>query len=377
MMSVGRKNILFLIQSLGMGGAEKLLINLVNNFDRNQFFINVIALNDNIALVGEIHSNDTRFTPLPRKWRYDMGPARQIRRIIIENQIDTVIAFDLFSFFYVRHALLRIPLKPRIFISLHSTVQKNLKQVLQGMIYARLLSGKESFISVCDAQADYLSKVFWIPRKRFTTIYNGVDVEYFHPSNNSYTRKSIRSSLMIPENGFVILQVASLAPHKRHEDTLAALKNLTELSPGLPCYLLFVGQGSKDREHKLQVLAESLTISNRVRFCGLQSDVRPFYQAADLFTLSSQFIETFSVAALEAMSMGLPCVLTDVSGACEMIVEGTNGYLVPPRKPHDLANAWLKVFKNKDNFNHEKIRAWVIKHFTLSDCIRYYEDILR
>jgi glycosyltransferase involved in cell wall biosynthesis len=118
-------------------------------------------------------------------------------------------------------------------------------------------------------------------------------------------------------------------------------------------------------------------ISSQVRFCGLQSDVRPFYQAADIFTLSSQFIETFSVAALEAMSMGLPCVLTDVGGAYEMILEGMNGYLVPPRNPPDLANAWLKILKNKDSFDHEKIRAWVIEHFTLKDCVQKYENMLR
>ena len=157
-----------------------------------------------------------------------MQPAQRIRQFIVENQIDTVIVFDLFCFFYIWCAFLRVPLKPRIFISLHATIPKNLKSLLQGVIYARLLSGEEKFISVCDTQADYLSKVYGIPRKRFTTIYNGVDVGYFHPSNNSNVRNSMRSSLMIPEDAFVILQVASMAPHKRHEDSLAALKSLAD-----------------------------------------------------------------------------------------------------------------------------------------------------
>jgi glycosyltransferase involved in cell wall biosynthesis len=376
-MSPRRKKILFIIQSLSVGGAEKVLINLVNHFNRSQFIINVITLSNRNPLAREIYSDDIHFTPLPRKWRYDMRPAQQIRQIIIENQIDTVIAFDLLSFFYIWYAFLRIPLKPRIYISLHSTTPKNLKHFLQTMLVLRLLSGEEKFISVCDAQADYLSKVYGIPRKRFATVYNGVDIEYFHPLWNIEQRNSIRSSLMIPDNAFVILQVASLAPHKRHEDSLAALKNFVDRNPSLLCYLLFVGQGPKDRERKLEKLAESLSISNLVKFCGLQSDVRPFYQATDIFTLSSQFIETFSVAALEAMSMGLPCVLTEVGGASEMIVEGMNGYLVPARNPPDLANAWLKVLKNKDAFDHEKIRAWVIEHFTLKECVSKYENILR
>jgi glycosyltransferase involved in cell wall biosynthesis len=231
-----------MIQSLSVGGAEKVLINLVNHFDRSQFIINVIALSNRNPLAREIYSDDIHFTPLPRKWRYDMRPAQQIRQIIIKNQIDTVIAFDLFSFFYIWYAFLRIPLKPRIYISLHSTTPKNLKHLLQSMLYVRLLCGEEKFISVCDVQADYLSKLYGIPRERFTTIYNGVDVEYFHSSDEINVRNSIRSSQKIPEDAFVILQVASLAPHKRHEDSLAALRNLVDRNPGLACYLLFRDQ---------------------------------------------------------------------------------------------------------------------------------------
>lgn len=376
-MFIRRKNILFIISSLSVGGAEKLLLNLVNHFDLNQFSINVIALSDKNPLAREIYSDDIHFTSLSRKWRYDMKPAQQIRQIISENQIGTVIAFDLLCFFYIWYAFLNAPLKPRIFISLHSTNPKNFKHLLQSMIYVRLLSGEEKLISVCDTQADYLSKLYGIPRKRFITIYNGVDIDYFHSSNSINVRNSIRSSLMIPEDAFVILQVASIVPHKRHEDSLVALKKLIDRNPSLPCYLLFVGQGEKDREYKLKALAESLMISNLVRFCGLQVDVRPYYQVADIFTLSSRFVETFSVAALEAMSMGLPCVLTEVGGACEMIVEGMNGYLVRPCSPDDLAIAWLKAFVNKDYFDHEKIRARVIENFTLRDCIQKYENILR
>lgn len=371
-----RKNILFIISHLGVGGAQKLLLNLVNHFDRKLFSINIIAMSGNNPLEKQINYNDVRVIPLPRKWRYDMQPAHRIRQFIIKEQIDTVIALDLYCFFFVWYALLIIQFKPKVFISLHATKSRDFKHFLQSMIYVRLLSREEQIISVCDAQANYWSRVFWIPRKHFITIYNGVDVDYFHPSNNSCARNSIRSSLNIPEDALIILQVANITTQKRHEDSLLALRNLIKRNPSLPCYLLFVGQGPKDREHKLKDLAERLTISDRVKFCGLQSDVRPFYQAADIFTLSSES-EAFSVAALEAMSMGLPCVLTEVGGACEMIVEGMNGYLVTPHNPYNLASGWLKAFENKDNFSHEKIRAWVTEHFNLTGFVQKYEDLLR
>jgi glycosyltransferase involved in cell wall biosynthesis len=70
------------------------------------------------------------------------------------------------------------------------------------------------------------------------------------------------------------------------------------------------------------------------------------------------------------MSMGLTCVLTDVGGACEMVVEGMNGYLVEPQNPRHIAEGWMAAFQNKDHFEREKIRTWVIEHFSLTDCVR-------
>ena len=374
-MSVRQRKILFIISGLGVGGAEKLLINLANRFDKSRFHVEVVALSDRNTLAKEICSSDVRFTSLPRGWRYDLRPARQIRHTIATNDIDAVIAFDLFSYFYVRVALLGISPRPGILVSLHSTAPKSLKHFLQSMTYARLLSGNVKLISVCEGQADYLSKIYGIPRKRFTTVYNGVDVEHFRLSEDPDARNSIRSSMMLPGDAFVILQVASLAPHKCHEDSFAALQDLADRNPQKQCYLLLVGQGPKEREDDLRALAEKLKVSDLVRFCGLQSDVRPFYQAADVFTLSSRSIETFSVAALEAMSMGLPCVITDIGGAREMIVEGMNGFVVPPRDPHALAGAWLKIIDGRETLGHEKIRAWVVEHFSLVDCVKRYESL--
>ena len=96
---------------------------------------------------------------------------------------------------------------------------------------------------------------------------------------------------------------------------------------------------------------------------------------SDLFTLSSNN-ETFSIAALEAMATGLPCVLTDVGGTREMVIEGTNGYLVPPENPRLLADTWLQVLKRKADFSPESVRATVASRFSLERCVRSYEQLL-
>ena len=151
-----------------------------------------------------------------------MQPALQIRKIIIENQINSIMAFDIFSFFYIWYALRKIQPKPKIFISIHNSKFKNYKDLLKNITITRFLSGKELFISVSNTQADYWAKTYLIPRERFFTIYNGVDTDFFCPENNLNQKRTMQSYLEIPDNAFVILQVASLTPEKRHEDSLSA-----------------------------------------------------------------------------------------------------------------------------------------------------------
>jgi glycosyltransferase involved in cell wall biosynthesis len=97
---------------------------------------------------------------------------------------------------------------------------------------------------------------------------------------------------------------------------------------------------------------------------------------ADLFTLSSIAVETFSLAALEAMSTGLPCVLTDIGGAAEMIMDGQNGYLVPPGRPDLLADAWSRALRGGVAWPSQRIRENVVGRFGLDGCVQAYEDAL-
>lgn len=368
-----KTKVLFLIPSLKYRGAEKMLVNLVNQFNHDRFSIHVVSLSRENPMAAQIRHGAATFTALPRARRYDMGPARELRQIILNQQIDVIIAFDIFSFFYTWMALLGIRSRPKIFISIHNTKFKSYRHWFQNFIYARLLSKNEVFLSVCDAQIDYWVRTYRIPRSSFITIHNGVDTELFSPCGNLKPGRLTRQELGIPEEAFVILQVASLAPEKRHEDAFLALKSLVD-EIEVPVRLVCVGDGTEERKRFLNQLTQDAGVHEHVIFCGVQNDVKPFYEIADLFTLTSS-TETFSMAALEAMSMGVPCVLTDVGGACEMIVDGMNGYLVRAGDAHEIAKGWLAGYKNRHGFDRPGIRNRAIKNFSLSECARKYENL--
>jgi glycosyltransferase involved in cell wall biosynthesis len=369
-----KHNLLIVTPGLGVGGAEKMLVQLANRLDKNKFSVGIVSLSAKNPLSIELLPAASTLSITPRRWRYDLGPAIKIREMINQQHIDSVLAFDLFGFFYVWAALQGVAKRPKIFISIHSTTYRNTKNYLQNLIYARLLSGREKFISVCNTQAEYWSRMYRIPRHSFSTIYNGVDTATFHLATESQ-KISARNSLNIPERAFVIVQVASLTPHKRHVDSIMAFNQVLNMKTGTPLYLFMVGGGSEEMTASLTALVNKMGLNEKIIFCGNQQDVRPFYEAADLFTLSSNN-ETFSMAALEAMSMGIPCVLTDIGGAREMITEGVNGCLVAPNDPGSLANGWLNIMENRHKFIPGHIRNIVRDRFEISRCVSQYQDLI-
>ena len=114
-------------------------------------------------------------------------------------------------------------------------------------------------------------------------------------------------------------------------------------------------------------------MNKRIIFAGNQDNVQPFYWASDIFTLTSKGVETFSIAALEALNCGLPCVLTDIGGANEMIENGVNGYLSKTNF-EDISEQWSKALL--ENFDKKNISFSIKKKFSLDLMIDKYEQLL-
>jgi glycosyltransferase involved in cell wall biosynthesis len=223
---------------------------------------------------------------------------------------------------------------------------------------------------------EYVSKTCRIPVTQFQTIYNGIDTEGFTLSPTSFNAEEFKAALGIPSTAKIILQVATLRKEKAHHYSVEALKILHESGTEKP-YLLFVGGGNESLEKHLHQLTSKLDLEQYVKFCGMQKDLRPYYWISDLFTLSSIAIETFSISALGAMASGLPCVLTDVGGAREMVTDGVNGFVVPTHDPRRLAEGWRKVLNGSISMRSENIRKMVEEKFSIDAMMHSYEALIQ
>jgi|694.fasta_scaffold00612_28 glycosyltransferase involved in cell wall biosynthesis len=364
--------IVFVIHGLPMGGAEKFLITLSNHLYKRQYRPHIILLSNDDMLIGELNP----FIPVYRitkKTRYDLTISKRVNILIDSIDPNIIMCVNTYAYFLTRIGQL-FSNKKSIVLSPHSTIPFSLYNYFQNLIYLRFVQKSDQILYLCEAQRLFLNKTYKMPKHQNSIVYNGVDTQYFNPIMIQHnTEKSLRKTLGINPEDKVIVQVARLQKEKCHSDAIMALSILKSQKNQKSTHLIIVGTGNSSYVSALKALVQKEELNDFVHFVGSQSDVRPYLFMSDLFTLTSES-ETFSIAALEAMSMGLPVVLTDVGGAKEMVVSGLNGVLVRPHNSKELAEAWKTLLNS--NLQSKKIRNHVIEKFSIQSMIDHYENLL-
>ena len=177
-----------------------------------------------------------------------------------------------------------------------------------------------------------------VPANKIEVLYNGVNTGNFH--TDSLARKRLRRDLDLKEK-FVWLAIGRFERAKNYANMIrafskaAARRNQEQV-------LLICGRGSLEQEIRAQVRESGLT--RCVRFLGVRRDIPDVMNAADGFLLSS-YLEGLPMVLLQASSVGMPIVATDVGGNPEIVVDGVNGFIVPPRDDEALASAIERVME--------------------------------
>jgi UDP-glucose:(heptosyl)LPS alpha-1,3-glucosyltransferase len=166
---------------------------------------------------------------------------------------------------------------------------------------------------------------YHVPSDDIHVIYNGVDLEKFHPANRAKYRSGLRNSYGISESDFVVLFVGSGFERKGLQYLIQAVEALSA-----PVSVLIVGRGPEKKFRDLRK-------HQKIIFCGPQRDIERYYAASDIFVFPTIY-EPFGNVHLEALASGLPVITTKNSGAAEIIEEGVNGFVVErPEDYHALA----------------------------------------
>ena len=312
--------LLFIVNSLHVGGAEKQVVTLLNRLDSSRFRLHLAYLKRGETLVPQLQrSKLDELVCCDVKRGIERRAVRQLRDLVTTRNIDAVVCTNMYSMLYGVLAASEAETRPKLVTVFHSTLLRTYKEKVQMLLYRHLIRRCDLLIYVSDAQRRHWRHMGLHPIAD-AVVHNGIDVDHFRDQPESSA--AVRNSLGFGQSDFVIGLCSALRPEKAPGDLLQAVVRLR--ARGIPAKALFVGDGP-ERPGLERKIAE-LGLAAHVRITGLQQDIRPFVSCCDVMTLVSS-TETFSIAALESMALGKPLVMTDVGGASEQVVHGETGLL--------------------------------------------------
>lgn len=319
--------LLFIVNSLGVGGAEKQVITLLNHLPPGRFRLHLAYLKRNerqLPLLDTSRLDALVCCDVNRG--IERRAVRQLREIIETRRIDALVCTNTYSMLYgflARRAARRA--RPKLATVFHTTLIRTVKEKAQMLLYTRLFKRNDLLVYVCENQRDY-----WRDRglraAADAVVHNGIDVDYFSDLQTPQQKLEMRRGLGLSPGDYVIGLCSFLRPEKAHSDLLQAIGRLR--LQGTPAKGLFIGDGPE--RPIIEAQAHALGLSEHIVITGLQRDVRPYIGCCDVMTLVSHSVETFSLAALESMALGKPLVMSDIGGASEQVLHGQTGYLFEP-----------------------------------------------
>ena len=197
-------------------------------------------------------------------------------------------------------------------------------------------------------------------------VYNFVDSNVYHP-HTTVLEEKLRNGGDAP----VLLHMSNFRPVKRVFDVVDTFLRIREQ---IPVKLLLVGDGPDLPEAKRRL--EQSPFNTDVHFLGPQPNSEEIFPAADLFLMPSN-AESFGLAALEALSSGVPVIGANVGGLTEVVRNGETGFLLPPGDTKAMAEAGLRLLQNQDEYRSfsAQARKDAIERFSPDKVIAQYEEI--
>ena len=184
---------------------------------------------------------------------------------------------------------------------------------------------------------------------------NGIDTTYF--SAQAITQEQIitlKTGLGIHENDFVYVFVGRLVGDKGINELISAFSNLKPET--LNFKLLLVGPFETELDPLLPKTISAIESNPNIISVGFQADVRPYFAISDCLVFPS-YREGFPNVVLQAGAMGLPSIVTNINGCNEIIEEGINGLIIPPKDIMALQNAMISLLEDKNVYKNLKNNA--------------------
>jgi glycosyltransferase involved in cell wall biosynthesis len=376
--------ILFIIETLGRGGAEQVLVNILPELQKEGIECEVAILfdPDDLAKEFEKHNIKVHHLHLSYKWNVIEGFLK-LNKLVRSNKYDIIHAHLFFAYFYTGIVKIFNP-KIKTVTTFHNlgyntypanTILKKFRKKLDSFIVNKLIDKK---VAVSNAVKKHFEKHLKIPK--VDVIYNSFPLEKIEKISSFQNVKQIdilKNYVDVNNYDFFSITPGRLVKEKGHIYLLEAIEKLNKKNVKL-CHFI-VGYGPLE-EYILNEIKNRKLI-NVILIPGLpQKELFSLIKACDFVVIPS-ISEGFGMVVGEAMALGKAIVATEIDGIIDLVENGKNGLLVPVKDSKALANAIVKlsndfILREKLAKNaKEKIKQFDTK-IIAKQWKKYYEEML-
>jgi glycosyltransferase involved in cell wall biosynthesis len=332
--------LLWLIDSLTVGGAEALVVPFARKLDKQRFQLTVCALStiSGNPIEQRLQADGTRVITLGASDLRDRKAFRRLKELVTAEGIDLIHAHLTYSAIW--SAFLSRATKIPSVVSLHvapeatRALQTTWRQKLLTSVRDRLMRfvtrrWSSRVIMVSEALREIYAGGGGMARSSIRVVRNGIELERFKRDRDE-TRSRLSRDFEIPTGTPIVIAVSVLREGKGIEVLIEAAQRVQG------AIFLIVGDGPKADEWR--ELTKEYGVTDRIRWAGYRTDVDNFLAGCDVFAHPS-LSDAFPTVLLEAMAAGLPVVASDVGGIPEIVEPGETGVLVPAGDASRLAAA--------------------------------------
>ncbi len=359
--------IIHVITDSNIGGAGKVLLNLLSGFDRKKFDM-IVVLPEKSLLIPELKALNIRYIELS-----DIGEKSlsikgidKYKKVFVDEKPDIVHTHASFS---ARIAAKRLKIK--VVNTRHSVFdQPGYKKSFPAKNILGYFNNHYSdvIIAVSPAAKDNIVEIGTNPNI-VKVVFNGVDKPALL---NESEKAAYRHSIGVSEKSFLCAIIARLEEVKGHFYILEAAKLLQDAKQDV--IVAVAGTGATEEALRKKALDEGI---KNVLFLGFVSDVYKLENVMDLQLNASFGTEATSASLLEGMSLGIPALVSDFGGNPYVIESGVNGLVVPKKNPKAIFDGILKFKENPEFYKICSENSVIIynERFTVSAMVENTQDV--
>lgn len=361
-------NILQIISSLHIGGAERIVHKLAESVDKNRYNMSVLCTKEQGIIADKLVEKGIKVYAPPEVEKSIFYKHKYLSSIIAQSKCDlihshgTAALIDLVPLYVLK----KMP--PLV----HTFHFGNYPHIKKSYLYAERLMGfyARKLIAVSNHQRQMVIQHHKVNPKKISTIWNGTEANtYVHDKN---VVDEVRKEFQFQKDDIIVGVVAVLSRQKGLEHLLDAARKAVQTNPNLK--FLIVGGGPLEKE--LKAKAKELQLEKVVTFTGWRDDAVKLIPIFDIFVLSSLW-EGLPVVLLEAMAAERTIIVTKVGDNEELIGNDRRGILVPPGDPSSICTAILKLVEDTKLSKQLARNAFLYFQNTLktSIMVKNYEDV--